>query len=266
MATTKAGPVDADRLKSFVERIERLEEERKAIGGDVKDVYSEAKGVGYDVKTMRQIVKERSQDAADRDEQETLLDVYRHALGMGTYRSVAAQYGISKSKLHRLVPREENGTSHNAERGELTDERSASIPTVAEDHQGRREGSGGGVAGGPLAEAGQGRADARGDGADAGSGGEQAPLVPTLDEAPTTPSVGAVEEINLASKPASIMPCSMTWERITQTREAHHAAIEAAREARHQQRQRDRERSSVLSQITAADMPAIPAFLRRSAA
>lgn len=107
----QAGPVNAERLKSFVERIERLEEERKAIGGDVKDVYSEAKGVGYDVKTMRQIVKERSQDAADRDEQETLLEVYRAALGMGTYRSVAAQYGISKSKLHRLVPREENGTS-----------------------------------------------------------------------------------------------------------------------------------------------------------
>ena len=63
---TKAGPISADRLKSFVERIEKLEEERKAIGGDIKDVYSEAKGVGYDVKT----------------EQETLLDVYKHALGM----------------------------------------------------------------------------------------------------------------------------------------------------------------------------------------
>lgn len=107
----KAGPVNAERLKSLVERIERLEEERKAIGSDVKDVYAEAKGVGYDVKTMRQIVKERAQDTADRDEQEALLEVYRHALGMGTYRSVAAQYGISKSKLHRLVPREENGTS-----------------------------------------------------------------------------------------------------------------------------------------------------------
>ena len=107
----QAGPVNAERLKSLVERVERLEEERKAIGGDVKDVYSEAKSAGYDVKTMRQIVKERSQDAADRDEQETLLEVYRAALGMGTYRSVAAQYGISKSKLHRLVPREENGTS-----------------------------------------------------------------------------------------------------------------------------------------------------------
>jgi uncharacterized protein (UPF0335 family) len=79
---TKAGPISADRLKSFVERIEKLEEERRAIAGDIRDVYSEAKGVGYDVKTMRKIVSLRRLDAADREEQETLLDTYRHALGM----------------------------------------------------------------------------------------------------------------------------------------------------------------------------------------
>ena len=80
--TKAAGPVSAERLKSFVERIEKLEEERHAIGGDIRDVYSEAKGVGYDVKTMRKIVSLRKMDAADRDEQETLLDTYKHALGM----------------------------------------------------------------------------------------------------------------------------------------------------------------------------------------
>ena len=79
---TKPATVAADRLKSFVERIEKLEEERQAIGGDIRDVYSEAKGVGYDVKTMRKIVSLRSMDAADRAEQETLLDTYKHALGM----------------------------------------------------------------------------------------------------------------------------------------------------------------------------------------
>jgi uncharacterized protein (UPF0335 family) len=79
---TKPGPISADRLKSFVERIEKLEEERKAIGGDIRDVYSEAKGVGYDVKTMRKVVTLRRMDAADREEQETLLDTYKHALGM----------------------------------------------------------------------------------------------------------------------------------------------------------------------------------------
>ena len=78
----KAGPISADRLKSFVERIEKLEEERQALGGDLRDIYSEAKGVGYDVKTMRKIVSLRKMDAADRDEKETLLDVYKHALGM----------------------------------------------------------------------------------------------------------------------------------------------------------------------------------------
>ena len=71
-----------DHLKAFVERIEKLEEERKAIGGDIRDVYSEAKGVGYDIKTMRRIVSLRGMDAADRAEQETLLDTYKHALGM----------------------------------------------------------------------------------------------------------------------------------------------------------------------------------------
>ena len=79
---TKAGPISADRLKSFIERVEKLEEERKAIGDDVRDVYSEAIGVGYDVKTMRKIVSIRKMDAADRAEQETLLDTYMHALGM----------------------------------------------------------------------------------------------------------------------------------------------------------------------------------------
>ena len=78
----KAGPVSADRLKSFVERIEKLEEERKAISGDIRDVYSEAKGVGYDVKTMRKIISLRKMEAADRDEQDALLDTYKHALGM----------------------------------------------------------------------------------------------------------------------------------------------------------------------------------------
>ncbi len=79
---TKAGPISADRLKAFIERIEKLEEEKSAIQGDIKDVFSEAKGVGYDVKTMREIIRIRKMDAADRAEIETLIDVYKHALGM----------------------------------------------------------------------------------------------------------------------------------------------------------------------------------------
>ena len=82
MPRAQAGPISADRLKSFVERIERLNAERDAIGADIREVYGEAKGVGYDVKTMRKVVALRKMDAADRAEQETLLDVYKNALGM----------------------------------------------------------------------------------------------------------------------------------------------------------------------------------------
>jgi uncharacterized protein (UPF0335 family) len=78
----KPANIAADRLKSFVERIEKLEEEKKAIGADIRDVYSEAKGVGFDVKTMRQVVRLRKMDSAEREEQESLLDVYKQALGM----------------------------------------------------------------------------------------------------------------------------------------------------------------------------------------
>lgn len=76
------GGIAGDRLRSFIERIERLEEEKLTLSADIKEVYAEAKGTGFDTKTMRQIVKERRMDKADLDEQETLLDLYRRALGM----------------------------------------------------------------------------------------------------------------------------------------------------------------------------------------
>ena len=79
---TKVGGIAADRLRSLIERIERLEEERKALGGDIKDIYAEAKSAGFDVKVMRQLIRIRRQEPAEVEEQETLLDVYRRALGM----------------------------------------------------------------------------------------------------------------------------------------------------------------------------------------
>jgi len=78
----KTGGIAADRLRSLVERIERLEEERKALSSDIKDIYAEAKSAGFDVKVLRQLIRIRKQEAADVEEQETLLDVYRRALGM----------------------------------------------------------------------------------------------------------------------------------------------------------------------------------------
>lgn len=71
-----------ERLKSFVERVERLEEERAALTADIREVYSEAKGEGFDAKTMRQVVRMRKLDKADFQEQEAMLDLYLSALGM----------------------------------------------------------------------------------------------------------------------------------------------------------------------------------------
>jgi uncharacterized protein (UPF0335 family) len=85
------GGIAGDRLKSFVERIERLEEEKKALANDIKEVYAEAKGTGFDTKIMRQIIRLRKMDKDDLDEQETLLDVYRRALGMLPSESEAAE-------------------------------------------------------------------------------------------------------------------------------------------------------------------------------
>lgn len=71
-----------DRLRLLIERIERLEEEKKGIGEDIKDVYAEAKAVGYDAKIMRQIVRLRKMKPDDRREMEAILDTYKNALGL----------------------------------------------------------------------------------------------------------------------------------------------------------------------------------------
>tara|TARA_R110000787_G_scaffold11034_2_gene37001 strand:+ start:1497 stop:1760 length:264 start_codon:yes stop_codon:yes gene_type:complete len=79
-----------DRLKSFIERIERLEEEKAALMADIKEVFAEAKGTGFDVKTMRTVIRLRKMEENDRQEAEFLLDTYLAALGM-LERPVAAE-------------------------------------------------------------------------------------------------------------------------------------------------------------------------------
>ncbi len=74
--------VAAEELKQFIERIERLEEEKAGIAGDIKDVFAELKGRGFDSKAVRQILRIRKQDHAERQEQEAILDLYMQALGM----------------------------------------------------------------------------------------------------------------------------------------------------------------------------------------
>jgi uncharacterized protein (UPF0335 family) len=71
-----------DQLKSIIERIERCEEEKKTISDDIRDIYAEAKGNGFDVKALRTVVRMRKQDANERQEQETILETYMQALGM----------------------------------------------------------------------------------------------------------------------------------------------------------------------------------------
>jgi len=80
--TSQPGGVAGEQLRTIVERIERLEEEKQSLADDIKDVFAEAKSNGFDVKALRTLIRLRKQDANEREEQEALLDVYLHALGM----------------------------------------------------------------------------------------------------------------------------------------------------------------------------------------
>jgi uncharacterized protein (UPF0335 family) len=80
--SSDAHGVARDQLRAFVERIERLEEEKKTIADDIKDVYGEAKGMGFDTKILRKVVSLRKKDEQERMEEEAILDTYLHALGM----------------------------------------------------------------------------------------------------------------------------------------------------------------------------------------
>jgi uncharacterized protein (UPF0335 family) len=71
-----------NQLRQFIEQIERLEEEKKALAADIRDKYLEAKGVGFDVKALREIVRMRKKSQTEREEEESILEVYMHALGM----------------------------------------------------------------------------------------------------------------------------------------------------------------------------------------
>jgi uncharacterized protein (UPF0335 family) len=79
---SKTGGVEASKLKQYIERIERLEEEKTALASDVRDLFAEAKANGFDTKTMRQVIKLRKMEANERTEQEYMLDLYKRALGM----------------------------------------------------------------------------------------------------------------------------------------------------------------------------------------
>ena len=77
-----AGGIAADQLRAFIERIERIEEEKEVIGDDIKEVYSEAKGTGFDAKILRKVISLRKKQPHEREEEEAILDLYMQALGM----------------------------------------------------------------------------------------------------------------------------------------------------------------------------------------
>ncbi len=148
MTKSKPATVAGERLKSFIERIEKLKEEQKAIAGDVRDVFSEAKGVGYDVKTMRKVITLRAMDAADRDEQEALLDTYWHALTTidrvearvasgESIRKAAAAEGMPKSTAIRQVTQNarqvENGSGEEAGTGSATGVATGNLDALSPD-------------------------------------------------------------------------------------------------------------------------------------
>jgi len=81
-SSRSTGDAAADRLRLFIERIERLEEEKKGVGDDIKDVYAEAKATGYDAKIMREIIKLRAMSPNDRAERDAILETYRASLGL----------------------------------------------------------------------------------------------------------------------------------------------------------------------------------------
>ncbi len=79
---SNVGGIAADRLRSFIDRIERLEEEKKALGNDIKDIFAESKSAGFDVAVLKQLLRIRKKEPAEVEEQESLLDLYKRAIGM----------------------------------------------------------------------------------------------------------------------------------------------------------------------------------------
>lgn len=135
---TKSFTVSAATLKGYVDRLEKMDEEKKAVADDIKDIYQELKGNGYDAKAIRTIVRERKVDAAEAAEQEAILDTYRHALGMAvqavrdgsSQRSAAKAHGVSRSYLGRVVggPSAENASEGPGTVGEIL-ETTGAVPS-----------------------------------------------------------------------------------------------------------------------------------------
>lgn len=264
----QAGPVNAGRLKSFVERVEKLEEERKAIGDDVRDVYAEAHGIGYDKKTIRWMVRERKVDSADRDERDSLRITYAHALGMAvdavsngevSLRQAEGKFGVSKSSIHRALAVPE------VSQVEMTDGDLWVDGVIIEDAAPQTLGD----ASAPVAEPVHSSAcppQPLSEGGD-GIGHQYFDVVPpNIAAAVVRGDAGWAEGISLKRTPACNDPRPATWQGITLSRDAFEAEREAAREAERVRRRAEHAKAAARNAEIDADPLTIPAFLRKQVA
>lgn len=153
--------MDPAKLKSYVDRIERLEEEQAAIGCDKRDIFAEAKSHGFNTKVLRRLIRERKKDTAEREQEEAELETYRAALNAGvalvksglSLRDAAKQSGASKSSIHRAlaVPAvsqtESSGGGNSGSRAGGSQSSASAAPTTRSDDEAV---SIAGVAPGPL--------------------------------------------------------------------------------------------------------------------
>ena len=234
----KAGPVDADKLVAFADRLRNI---REAFKQDAADLIDDATEANIEAPALRRLVSWLSQDHGKRAEREAIDDQYRFLAGEratpatppaesllalaidlyrneATVRTVAETLGVSVGKAHALRTQAAAFLVHvNV---------NMNTPKIRQ----------------MVAD-------------DIGYG------LPPHDH-----NTGELlEEITLAFKPASIMPALMVWKEITCVREAHHARIEAAKEAKREARRRENERTTKLAALTSDDMPEIPPFLQRAA-
>lgn len=130
--------IAVDQLRSIIERVERLDEEIKALNADKRDIYAEAKGFGFDVLAIKQIVRMRAQDASVRQEREAILELYLHALGMLPGDAIERQQ--EPARPSRVHVREEAPPAHDRETGEIHDPATpAAAPEPAAAEAERRE-------------------------------------------------------------------------------------------------------------------------------
>lgn len=150
MSKTKAAKIktapNADALKAYFDRVNRIEDDAEAVREAARDLTTEIKSAGYNAKAIKRMVKESRRKT---DEQlEADLDLYRSLLAMpgATYRSVAEQTKVPRSTLHRLVPKDARGTDHDPETGEITETAASDPPGNSSERGGEGSSSGAAVA------------------------------------------------------------------------------------------------------------------------